>query len=182
MSRIGKKPIEIPLNVEAEVHEGEIRIKGPKGELVRSIHPAILVEKNGQILAVKPSPIKNKNTSALWGLTRALLSGMVHGVTEGFEKKLEIEGIGFRAEVQGDTVTLHLGFTHPILYKIPKDISVAVQGNVIRVTGIDKYMVGQVAADIRAFKKPEPYKGKGIHYAGEYIRRKVGKKAATVAA
>lgn len=182
MSRIGKKPIEIPLNVEVEIREGEIRIKGPKGELARMIHPAILVEKNGQILTVKPSPIKDKKTSALWGLTRALLFGMVHGVTEGFEKKLEIEGIGFRAEVQGDTVTLHVGFTHPILYKIPKDISVAVQGNIIRVTGIDKYMVGQVAADIRAFKKPEPYKGKGIHYVGEYIRRKVGKKAATAAA
>lgn len=182
MSRVGKKPIEIPANVEAEIRESEIRIKGPKGELSRVIHPAVLVEKNGQILTVKPSPIKSKNVSALWGLTRALIFGMVQGVTEGFEKKLEIDGIGFRAEVAGSVLTLHLGFTHPIVYKIPDGISVVVKGNVINVTGSDKYLVGQAAANIRAFKKPEPYKGKGIHYAGEYIRRKVGKKAATAAA
>lgn len=176
MSRIGKQPIPIPQNVEVMVENGMVRVKGPKGELVQSIHPAIEVEKKDGMIFVKPK--KEKDSSALWGLTRALIFNMTRGVTEGYQKKLEIEGVGFRAQLQGNTLSLNIGFSHPVVYAIPEGISVSVDGNVIEVSGIDKYLVGQVAAHVRSFKKPEPYKGKGIHYVGERIRRKAGKKAA----
>jgi len=177
MSRIGKQPIPIPENVEVTIENDVVKMKGPKGELTQSIHPAIEVGKNKGVLNVRPK--SGKGSSALWGLTRALVFNMTKGITEGYHKKLEIEGIGFRAQVQGNVLTLYLGFSHPVEYSIPDEVTVTVAGNTIEVFGADKYMVGQVAAKIRALKKPEPYKGKGIHYVGERIRRKAGKKTAT---
>ncbi len=179
MSRIGKQPISLPSSVEVTITDGRILVRGPKGELALPIHPSIEVQKIGQEIRVKPKNIKAKNSASLWGLTRALVFNLVKGVQEGYRKKLEIEGVGFRAQVQGSTLVLNIGFSHPVTYMIPAGVSVVVQGNTIEVAGADKYLVGQVAADIRAFKKPEPYKGKGIHYAGEHIRRKAGKKVAT---
>lgn len=177
MSRIGKQPITIPDKVEVTVGGNNISAKGPKGELSLEVHPSIIVEKDGSIVSVKSK--RSKNSSALWGLMRALIFNMIHGVNEGYSKKLEIEGVGYRAQVQGKNLVMQLGFSHPIEFFIPDGISVGVEGNVIEVSGIDKQLVGSVSAKIRSFKKPEPYKGKGIHYKGEHIRRKVGKKAAT---
>lgn len=186
MSRIGKQPIVLPDAVEVTITDGRILVRGPKGELALPIHPLIEVQKIGRELRVKPKKAmpagrqgKAKNSPSLWGLTRALVFNLVQGVQEGYHKKLEIEGVGFRAQVEGNTLVLHVGFSHPLHYTIPAGVSVVVQGNGIEVQGADKYLVGQVAADIRAFKKPEPYKGKGIRYAGEHIRRKAGKKVAT---
>jgi large subunit ribosomal protein L6 len=179
MSRIGKQPIALPGSVEVTILDGRISVRGPKGELTLLIHPSIEVTKVGQEIRVKPKNSKAKNSASLWGLTRALVFNLIKGVEEGYCKKLEIEGVGFRAQVQGSSLVLSLGFSHPVTYTIPASVSVAVQGNIIEVAGPDKYLVGQVAADIRAFKKPEPYKGKGIHYVGEHIRRKAGKKVAT---
>lgn len=178
MSRIGTQPIVLPDTVEVTLTDGRILVRGPKGELALPIHPLIEIRKIGRELRVKPVK-KSKNSASLWGLTRALVFNLVKGVQDGYHKKLEIEGVGFRAQVEGNTLVLHVGFSHPLHYMIPAGVSVVVQGNGIEVAGVDKYLVGQVSADIRAFKKPEPYKGKGIHYAGEHIRRKAGKKVAT---
>ena len=187
MSKIGKQLIIIPENVEIKINQQEIKVKGPQGELSQSIPPQIkLILKDlpakgsakGKELQVIPQE-KSKNSSALWGLLRALIFNMVKGVTEGFEKKLEIEGVGYRASLQGNKLILSLGFSHPIEVVAPAGIEFKVDKNVITISGIDKQMVGQIAAKIRAYRKPEPYKGKGIHYVGEVIRRKAGKKAAT---
>lgn len=180
MSRIGKQPILIPDNVEVTIDGGRIFAKGPKGEVFMDAHPEISVEKDKGVILVKPER-HSKNVSALWGLTRALIANMIQGVREGYVKKLEIEGVGYRVEVRGKNILMQLGFSHPINFQIPENISVNAEGNKIEVAGVDKQLVGQVAAQIRSFRKPEPYKGKGIHYAGEHIRRKAGKKAATAA-
>jgi len=177
MSRIGKQPIFIPDNVEVTINGGHVSVKGPKGELGIEVHPAIGIEKDNGVITVKPK--NDKKSSALWGLTRSLVSNMVKGVTEGYAKRLEIEGVGYRAQVQGENLVMQLGFSHPIEFPIPDNVSVSVEGNAIDISGIDKQLVGQVSAKIRSFKKPEPYKGKGIHYKGEHIRRKAGKKATT---
>ena len=180
MSRIGKKPILIPENVEIKIGDQKVVVGGPKGELSREVRPEIGVEvKEGKIL-VSPK-IEIKKTKALWGLTRALIANMIKGVTEGYEKKLEIEGIGFRASVEGENLVLSVGFTHPVKIKAPEGIKFSVEKNIITVSGTDKELVGQMAAKIRAIRPPEPYKGKGIRYVGEQVRRKVGKKAATAA-
>jgi len=179
MSRIGKKPITIPKGVEVGVRDNMITVKGPKGSLDLVFNSKILVEKKkGEILVspLKPDQ-KQKETKALWGLTRNLINNNVIGVNKGFKKELEIQGVGYRANVQGQKVILELGFSHSIEYEIPEGIEVKVERNIISVSGIDKQKVGQVAADIRSFRKPEPYKGKGIRYLGEQVRRKVGKKA-----
>ena len=152
MSRIGKQPIQIPSNVDVKIEGDRISVKGPKGALSRIIHSSILVEKDENVLAVKPK--ESKNSSALWGLSRALIFNMVHGVSEGYSKILEIEGVGYRAQMQGEKLVLQLGFSHMIELSIPEGISINVDGNTIEVSGIDKYLVGQVAANIRAFKKP----------------------------
>lgn len=178
MSRIGKQPIKIPDNVEVVISDGHILVKGPKGELSMDVHPLILVEKKDGALLVKPNS-EEKNSAALWGLTRALIFNMVLGVVAGYSKKLDIEGVGYKAEVRGKNLVMRLGFSHPIEFPIPENISISVEGNAIEVSGIDKGLVGQVSAKVRSFKKPEPYKGKGIRYRGEYVRRKTGKKAAT---
>lgn len=177
MSRIGKQPVPLPQNVEATIDGSHIFVKGPKGELDMNVHDAIEVKKEDDMLIVKPK--HDNDSSALWGLTRALIFNMVMGVTEGYSKRLEIDGVGYKAQMQGKNLVMNLGFSHPIEFAIPENISVNVEGNTIDVSGIDKGLVGQISAKIRAFKKPEPYKGKGIHYKGEHIRRKVGKKAAT---
>ena len=178
MSRIGKKPIEIPDNVEVKIEEQTILVKGPKGELSREILPEIKVVIEDKKILVLPK-VKTKRSSAFWGLTRALLDNLVKGVTLGYEKKLEMRGVGYRANMEGDDLILHLGFSHPVKVKSPEGIKFSVEKNIISVSGIDKELVGQVASKIRKVRPPEPYKGKGVRYLGEAVRRKVGKKAAT---
>lgn len=176
MSRIGKKSIEIPQTVKVEMDGNVIKVTGPKGELKRDIHSLIKTEiKNGRLLVVPKNELSKKE-KGLWGLYRALIFNMIHGVEKGFEKKLEIEGIGYKAAIAGEELVLSVGFINPVKIKKPAGITFAVEKNVITVSGIDKEAVGQVAAEIRASKKAEPYKGKGIKYQGEIIRRKEGKK------
>jgi large subunit ribosomal protein L6 len=176
MSRIGKQPIQIPVGVEVKTDGARVSVKGPKGELSTDVHPSILVENTGDALILRPK--QEGDSFAIWGLSRALIFNMIKGATEGFDKRLEIEGVGYRAQVEGRNLVLQLGFSHKINFPIPEGINVNVKDNVIDISGIDKQLVGQVAASIRSFRKPEPYKGKGIHYKGEHIRRKEGKKAA----
>ncbi|KKR10220.1 MAG: 50S ribosomal protein L6 [Parcubacteria group bacterium GW2011_GWA2_39_18] len=181
MSRIGKKPISVPKDVQVLLEKPNITIKGKLGQLSYSFLPEVDVNLEGDQLIVVPIK-KTKSTAAFWGLTRALLANMIKGVSEGFEKKLEIEGVGYRASVSGNKLTLSVGFSHPVELEAPEGIKISVEKNTITVSGFDKTLVGQMAANIRAIKKPEPYKGKGIHYLGEKIRRKAGKKAATASA
>lgn len=179
MSRIGKKPIVIPDNVAVKIEGNLIMVKGPKGELSKKIPPEIKIELKDRQIVVLPV-LQIKKTDSLWGLTRALIFNLVKGVTEGYEKKLEIEGIGYKALVQGNKLILSLGFSHPVEIEAPEGIKFQVEKNIITVSGPDKELVGRVAANIRAKKKPEPYKGKGIKYFGETVRRKAGKKAVAV--
>lgn len=176
MSRIGKKPIDIPSGVEVKIEGDEIFVKGPKGELSLKFRREAEVEKNGEKIVVSPGK-KSKNTKALWGLYRALIANMVKGVSEGFEKKLEIRGVGYKARVEGDYLILSVGFSHEVKVKKPEGIDFSVEKNIITVSGIDKEKVGQIAAKIRDIRPPEPYKGKGIRYLGEEVRTKVAKKA-----
>ena len=185
MSRIGKKPISIPEGAEVKIEGQRVFIKGPKGELTKEFRPEIkiTVEENKIFVSPQIPPTKKmvggKRTKAFWGLTRALIANMIKGVTEGFEKKLQIEGLGFRALIEDENLLLHIGFTHPVKIKTPLGIKFSIEKNIITVSGIDKELVGQIAAKIRKIKPPEPYKGKGIRYLGEVIRRKVGKKVVT---
>lgn len=177
MSRIGKKSIEIPSTVKLEINGQVVKVVGPKGELSTTIHRQISAKmEDGKILVAPNKTELNNKVKGLWGLSRALISNMVEGVEKGFEKKLEIEGVGFKAAVQGDELVLNLGFVNPVKIKKPEGITFAVEKNVITVSGINKELVGQIAAEIRATKKAEPYKGKGIKYQGERVRRKEGKK------
>lgn len=178
MSRVGKKPIEIPQGIEVKMEDQEIKIKGPKGELSQKIGPEIGVEvKEGKIFV---SPIKEtKETKALWGLTRALLANLIQGVSQGFEKKLEIKGVGYRASLEGEDLVLKVGFSHLVKIGKIEGISFSVDKNIITVSGIDKQLVGEVAAKIRRVRPPDVYKGKGIRYLGEVVRKKEGKRAIT---
>jgi large subunit ribosomal protein L6 len=177
MSRIGKKPIEIPQGVEVKLEGNMLSVKGSKGELSREINREILVEtKDGKILVSRKTGELSKKGRGLWGLYRALIANMVEGVSKGFERKLEIEGVGFKANVEGDNLVLNIGFTHPVKLKKLDGVNFLVEKNLITVSGIDKEKVGFMAAEIRNQKKAEPYKGKGIKYQGEIIRRKEGKK------
>ena len=178
MSRIGKKPIKIPEGVKVEIKGDLVIIKGPKGELSRKIRPEVKVEEKEGKLQVSPK-INTKNTKAFWGLTRSLLANDIIGVTRGYEKKLVIEGLGYKAEVQGKDLVLKVGFTHPVKITPPEGITFSVDKNVISVSGINKELVGQMAAKIRKVKPPEPYKGKGIKYLGEIVKRKPGKRVVT---
>jgi large subunit ribosomal protein L6 len=176
MSRIGKKLIKIPQGVKVEITEKEIKVSGPKGELKQAIHPEIKIEiKDGEIF-VSPKTELSKKGRGLWGLYRALVANMVEGAEKGFEKKLEIEGVGFKAAVDADGLTLNLGFTNPVKIKKIDGVNFLVEKNVITISGSNKEKVGHIAALIRKQKKAEPYKGKGIKYQGEKIRRKEGKK------
>ena len=175
MSRVGKKPISIPEKVKITYQKGELTVQGQKGKLSRSIHPAVTLKMADGIISVEPLTA-DKNSQALRGLTRSLVQNMVTGVDAGFERILEIHGIGYRAEVKGHTIILNLGYSHPIDFRLPEGITASVErNNVIKLAGIDKELLGQTAASIRRLRPPEPYKGKGIKYAEEYIRRKAGK-------
>ncbi len=178
MSKIGKKPIDVPTGIAVSSDSNNIIIvKGPKGELSVAVDSIIKVEiKDNQVIL---SPKKEtKKANALWGLSRSLVANMIYGVEKGYEKELELQGVGYKVAQKGNNLELNLGFSHPISFKSPEGIEFKVEKNKITVLGINKQLVGQVAADIRSFKKPEPYKGKGIRYVGEQVRRKVGKRAA----
>jgi large subunit ribosomal protein L6 len=178
MSRIGKKPIEIPQGVEVKFEDSQIIIKGPKGELKQEIHPMVKVEQKDKQLIVSVTDEGNKTQKSLWGLFGSLIKNMVEGVTEGFNKKLEVNGVGYKVALQGDKLILNVGYSHPVEYNIPKGIETEVDKNIISLSGIDKQLVGETAAQIRRIRKPEPYKGKGIKYDDEVIIKKVGKTAA----
>jgi len=175
MSRIGKNPIPIPQGVEVKLDGSTLEVKGPKGSLTHIIPEGISLQIEDGIISVKRNG-DAKRIRSLHGLTRTLIANMVTGVTQGFEKRLEIVGIGYRANLQARTLQLSLGYSHPVIYSIPENIEVVVERQTnITVKGIDKQHVGSVAAEIRSFKPPDPYKGKGIRYANEYVRLKVGK-------
>ena len=176
MSRIGRQPIPIPDKVQVEIEGSRVTVKGPKGELCRDCHPDMRIELEDCNLVVS-RPTDQRQHRALHGLTRALLNNMVVGVTDGFRKVLEILGVGYRAEMAGDNLIMHLGYSHHIEVKPPANVTFVLEPRVklITVEGIDKEVVGQVAADIRRLRPPEPYKGKGVRYQGEYVRRKAGK-------
>lgn len=177
MSRIGKLPVQIPNGVTITVDDGIITVTGPKGTLSQQMLSAVTLTVNENDAVVTRGD-DERISRAQHGLLRALLANMVHGVTQGFEKQLEVNGVGFRVNGGGQAIEMSLGFSHPVHYKAIEGVSLKVEKNLITVSGIDKAMVGQVAADIRALKKPEPYKGKGIKYVGEHIIRKAGKTGA----
>ena len=176
MSRVGKKPIELPKGVEVQVTDEAISVKGPKGQLQAPRHPLIELEEDGSTLLCKRRNDSRKSRAA-HGLVRALTANMVHGVSQGFERRLEINGVGYRADVQGNTVVLNLGFSHPIEYTLPEGVSAKVEKNQIILSGIDRELLGAAAAKVRSFRPPEPYKGKGVKYLEERIVRKEGKAA-----
>jgi large subunit ribosomal protein L6 len=181
MSRIGKRAITIPTGTEVSVASGMLTVKGKGGTLKRALHSAVEVKVDGKEVTV--NPVGNTRLArALWGTYAAHVRNMIAGVNTPFQKKLQIEGIGYKAEVQGKNVKLMLGFSHPVIVAIPEGVTVGVEKSIVSVSGADKETVGQFAASVRALKKPEPYKGKGIRYEGEVVREKQGKKAAAAAA
>ena len=176
MSRIGKKPVPVPAGVTASVAGQTVKIKGPKGALALVLPDDVTVKMDKGAIKVDPRN-ETKRARSMWGTSRTLVANLVAGVTKGFEDKLEITGVGYRASVQGKNLQIALGFSHDVIYPIPEGIAIATpKPTEILITGIDKQKVGQVAAEIRGFRPPEPYKGKGVKYAGEYIFRKEGKK------
>lgn len=177
MSRIGKKPIPLPKDVKVDLIESLLIVKGPKGQLQRRIHPKVnlRLEKDAIILSVGDD---TKSSKSIHGLFRALVANMVTGVSQGFERALEIVGVGYRAELAGRTATFHLGYSHPIQFELPEGINGKIDKTRVTLTGIDKELLGRTAATIRSLRKPEPYKGKGIKYTNEVIRRKAGKTGA----
>ncbi|MDQ6968203.1 MAG: 50S ribosomal protein L6 [Mariprofundaceae bacterium] len=177
MSRVGKQPITLPDGVEVRIDANSVTIKGGKGELTSPLFAGITVEQEDRTLKVLCSDLKTKKTKSFYGLVRALLASNIIGVTSGFEKKLELRGVGYRAQSQGKKLNLSLGFSHPVEYLLPEGVGASVEKSLITVSGIDKQKVGQVAAEIRAFRPPEPYKGKGVRYVDEYVAMKEGKKA-----
>ncbi len=177
MSRIGKMPIDIPAGVDVTIDGSTVTVKGPKGELTRTVHKNITVEKDGAVITVTRPNDENLNKS-LHGLTRTLIANMVEGVSKGYSKELEVNGVGYRAAKNGNELVLTVGFSHPVTFKETDDIKIEVPGpNKIIISGSDKQKVGQFAAEVREVRPPEPYKGKGIKYVDEYIRRKEGKAA-----
>lgn len=186
MSRVGKKTIYIPANVEFSIKEdGEIIVKGPKGELKMMLNPLVKVgqkDEDGQkVLDLTVENPENKAEKAIWGTMRSNIANMVIGVTESFSKSLEVNGVGYRVELQGSKLELNVGYSHSVYFELPSDVSATVEKNVITLTSIDKQAVGEAAANIRKIRKPEPYKGKGIKYTDEVIRRKAGKAAKAAA-
>ena len=177
MSRIGRQPIDIPAGVEVMIDEKIVTTKGPKGELKVKILKGLSVDKTDNKITVTQA-VEDANTLKQFGLLRTLIANTIIGVSEGFTKELELNGVGYRATMKGNVLEMSLGFSHPIEYSAPEGVVVSVNQNIITVTGFDKQQVGEAAANIRSFKKPEPYKGKGIRYVGEHVRRKAGKAAA----
>jgi large subunit ribosomal protein L6 len=178
MSRIGKKPVVVPKGVTVAINGSTVSVKGPKGELQRRLHPEMKVSlENDAVLVARPSD--EQRHKALHGLTRALVNNMVEGVSKGFLKTLEIQGVGYKAETKPYGVNLIVGYSHPVKYEAPKGIRISVENNtVVKIEGADKEIVGQVAAELRNVRPPEPYKGKGVRYQGEQVRRKAGKTGA----
>lgn len=175
MSRIGKMPITVPSGVDVTIDGTTVKVKGSKGELERTFQPTMIIKHEGDQILVTPAD-DERQTNAFWGLTRTLISNMVVGVSEGYQKKLELVGVGYRASLKGKDLELQLGFSHPVIVEAPEGITFEVPSqNEITVLGASKEQVGQIAADIRKWRKPEPYKGKGIRYVGEHVRRKAGK-------
>lgn len=175
MSRIGKQPIEIPTGTDVSLQDGTLTVKGPKGELVRTFKPTVSIAiEDGKVVLTPEN--ETKEARALWGTYASHVSNMVAGVNEGYTKKLEVNGVGYRVELRGDTLVLNIGFSHPVELKVPEGLDVAVEKNIITISGVNKETVGQFSANVRAVRKPEPYKGKGIKYSDEVIRRKEGKK------
>ena len=177
MSRVGKRPIEIPKGVTVEIRDEKILVKGPKGQLDLKLSPKVVVERDENQIRVNVVE-EDRKTKALHGLYRSLIANMVKGVTDGYEKQLEIVGIGYRAEIAGDKLRLFLGYSNPIDFPLPQGISAKVEKARITISGIDKQLVGEVAAEVRALRRPDPYKGKGIRYVDEVIRKKAGKAGA----
>jgi len=177
MSRIGKQPVTLPAGVSASISSDSITIKGSKGELTSPLFAGITATQADNLLTLVCSNLEDKKTKSFFGLARALVASNVTGVSTGFEKKLELKGVGYRAQAQGRSLNLSLGFSHPVVYELPDGVSAVVEASIITVSGIDKQRVGQVAAEIRAYRPPEPYKGKGVRYVGEHIIMKEGKKA-----
>lgn len=176
MSRLGKIPATIPAGVEVNVVGNVLTVKGPKGTLTKNVHPAVTItvaDGNATVEPVAGNPL----ATAMWGTYAAHVKNMVLGVTEGFTKKMQIEGVGYRAEMKGRTLALSMGFSHPVNVVVPEGIESVVDKNIITLTGADKEALGQFAADVRAIRPPEPYKGKGIRHVGEFVIRKQGKKA-----
>jgi large subunit ribosomal protein L6 len=177
MSRIGRQPIDVPASVSISISPGRVMVNGPLGELSQDVPPRMKVEQSDGVLTVT-RPTERGDDRALHGLTRSLIANMVEGVTKGFEKRLELQGVGYRAALQGTDLRIDVGYSHPVVMKAPQGISFEVPTPTeIVVKGVAKQQVGQVAAEIRKVRPPEPYKGKGIRYRGEYVRRKVGKRA-----
>jgi large subunit ribosomal protein L6 len=177
MSRIGKQPIELPASVNVSILSGRVMVNGPLGELTQDVPARMKIEQSDGVITVT-RPTERGDDRALHGLTRTLIANMVEGVTKGFEKRLELQGVGYRAAMQGADLRLDVGYSHPIVMKAPQGITFEVPvPTEILVKGVDKQQVGQIAAEIRKARPPEPYKGKGIRYQGEYVRRKVGKRA-----
>ncbi|MEZ0322760.1 MAG: 50S ribosomal protein L6 [Hydrogenothermaceae bacterium] len=175
MSRIGKKPIPLPKGVEINIQGSTVTVKGPKGTITKTFNPAVTIKKEGEEIIVERKD-DTPFSRALHGTVRAIVANMVKGVTEGFTEELEIVGIGYRGAVKGKTLELSLGYSHPVIYQIPEGIQITMEGNnIIKIFGIDKEKVGQTAAEIRSFREPDPYKGKGIRYKGEVIKLKAGK-------
>lgn len=174
MSRIGKQPITIPEGVTVTLDNRVVKVEGPKGSLTRNLHPDISVKIEGNVITTSVGR-KSKQASAQWGTTRAVIASLIRGVSEGVKKQLELHGVGYRAGMKGKDLELNVGYSHPVLIKAPEHVTFSVEKEVITVEGVDPVVVGQIAADIRKVRKPEPYKGKGIRYVGEHVRRKVGK-------
>ena len=176
MSRIGKNPITVPAAVTLTQNGQHVTVKGPKGELSFTLPSAVTGSlKDGQFTIAAVEGVKN--ASAMWGMARTMVSNLIEGVTNGFKKELELRGVGYRAQAQGNKLTMQLGYSHDVVYQLPEGITIAApKPTQLIVEGIDKQKVGQVAAEIRSFRKPEPYKGKGVRYVGEYVRQKEGKK------
>ncbi|MFZ5391118.1 MAG: 50S ribosomal protein L6 [Patescibacteria group bacterium] len=175
MSRLGKLPINIPNGVQVQINGRLVIAKGPKGEVSQQLPKGVKVEQADQVISVSVANSNDRALRALWGLSRQLVQNAVKGVHEGYSKSLELVGIGFKAQIEGENLVLNLGFSHPVRFAIPKGINVKVEKNTITLDGASKQEVGQVAAEIRALRKPEPYKGKGIKYSDEVVRRKAGK-------
>lgn len=178
MSRLGKLPIQIPADTQVKIENGFIAVKGPKGELKQKLNDLVNVEIKEKEVIVNIKDKNNKKQKSIWGLFRSLINNMTIGVTKGFEKKLEINGVGYKASASGSKIILNVGYSHPVEFQFQDGISAAVEKNIITILGIDKQLVGETAAQIRKIRKPEPYKGKGIKYIDETIIRKVGKTAA----
>jgi len=177
MSRVGKQPISVPAGVEVTIQSGSVKVKGPKGEMESPLFEGIDAQCENQTINVTCDDLDSKKQKSFFGLARSLIAANVEGVSKGFEKTLELRGVGYRAQSQGKKLNLALGFSHPVVYQLPDGVDAKVEQSKIIISGFDKQKVGQVAAEIRAFRPPEPYKGKGVRYVDEYVAMKEGKKA-----